>query len=314
MLKELAKGDDGSLSDIENKLNLDSALLQGIRKAEEDLAASLEAKGVNKETIQSLVENVALAIKSRGLNSQAEIQEYIRDDHKINIAAAGVIPAGAVAMAEALGFIVASPILLELAAIAAIGTLAYGAHTLLKEKLEEKDETDKDSSKMPSSPDPDQDPDDSKEQGKFFREAAKETVHQLIDKLNIEEHEGGKHGGHAVDRHVGKDLEWLKDRVDNDPGSRGRGIGSATSFPDLETANEVTKEVLRQNTDKIVEWIQSKDAQKGIPQGFSADIKKNIGFGINKNGIKRNDISRAVVVLRLIKSEIKVFTSYPEYK
>ncbi|CAL7960884.1 hypothetical protein MIDIC_230154 [Alphaproteobacteria bacterium] len=46
-------------------------------------------------------------------------------------------------------------------------------------------------------------------------------------KLNLERYEGGEGSGHTIERHVGKGVEYLKGRVEQEPSLR-KGGASAT--------------------------------------------------------------------------------------
>ena len=124
----------------------------------------------------------------------------------------------------------------------------------------------------------------------------------------MDDHEGGSWNGHTLERHDAKSEEWFKERFEKE-----KFLRSATSFPDIETGNRATREVMRQNAEKIAEWTQTSKAQKGEPKGFFAELEEVIGFGVNKAGIQKDDIKKVRIVLKLFNGEIKVYTSFPEY-
>ncbi len=120
----------------------------------------------------------------------------------------------------------------------------------------------------------------------------------VTEKFKLRDSEGGAHGGHSEERHVGKSGEYLK----------GRNLPEATTFPDYKTANEAVKEVLKHNNDDIVKWAESAKERETLPITKVFDNK--IGHGITKNGIKF-DSNKVKVVLVKIGKEVEVLTSYP---
>jgi len=65
------------------------------------------------------------------------------------------------------------------------------------------------------------------------------------DPANLQWHE--ENGGHTIDRHVGKDLQYLQSR----------GIREASTFPDLTTASTATARNLANNEATIGLWLSS---------------------------------------------------------
>ncbi|CAL7963080.1 hypothetical protein MIDIC_570005 [Alphaproteobacteria bacterium] len=105
------------------------------------------------------------------------------------------------------------------------------------------------------------------------KEVIKWTTEKIIrehTKLKLERYEGGEGGGHTIERHVEKGVEYLK----------GRNIDDATSFPDLRTANELTEEAVKQNVKDISNWAN--DQSKVGTQEFDYEFNKKIGYGIRK--------------------------------
>ncbi len=121
----------------------------------------------------------------------------------------------------------------------------------------------------------------------------------VTKEFDLKDSEGGKHGGHSEERHIGKDDKYLV----------GRKIPEATTFPDYKTANEAVKEVLKHNNDEIVKW--AKDDSERKTKGFEAVLdSKSIGHGITKDGVKFNT-NKVKIVLIKVGKDIEVLTSYP---
>ena len=57
-------------------------------------------------------------------------------------------------------------------------------------------------------------------------------------------------GGHTIRRHVGKNYNWLVERLKREPR-----LKSASSFYDYETAERVVEAAISQNAEKIKKWL-----------------------------------------------------------
>lgn len=94
--------------------------------------------------------------------------------------------------------------------------------------------------------------------------------------------------GHGIERHVGKTPAELQARYDTEPH-----ISSSSTFPDLETAEEVVHGALNQNKQAILDWLAG--PQMGLRR-FDYTGTKPIGFSIDRNG-NRIERTNAIVVL-----------------
>ena len=92
----------------------------------------------------------------------------------------------------------------------------------------------------------------------------------------------------------------------------GRNIKSASIYPDLKTANEATKQVLKNNEAEIVKWLENAQIN-GKPETFiKKDFKKSIGGGIEKDNKGLTSKTKARVVLRKSgEDKFTIITSYP---
>jgi RHS repeat-associated protein len=62
-------------------------------------------------------------------------------------------------------------------------------------------------------------------------------------------------GGHTIDRHVGKDVDYLQDRLSSQPN-----IDAASTYTSLTEANAVTQRILDQNEPRIDNWLANASA------------------------------------------------------
>ncbi len=138
------------------------------------------------------------------------------------------------------------------------------------------------------------------ENGKFYPE-----------KTNIADSEGGVHGGHSKERHVGKSDEYLKERairLAEKAALQKRTSPGASTFPDYKTANEATIEVLKQNSKAIEKW--AKTAPNGKVEPYFAEFTKSVGYGYTDEGV-RFESNKVATVLIKVGEKVEILTSYP---
>jgi len=107
--------------------------------------------------------------------------------------------------------------------------------------------------------------------------------------------------GHTIERHVGKTQKYLEDR----------GIRKATTYTDLKTANEVTKEILKDNEAEIVKWLEGANVKDN--EAFAIrDLGKVTGQGL-KEGEKELSQKKGgkVVIVKTGNNEFSIKTSFP---
>ncbi|URZ03974.1 RNase A-like domain-containing protein [Clostridium felsineum] len=116
-------------------------------------------------------------------------------------------------------------------------------------------------------------------------------------------------GGHTLDRHVGKSKEYLEKRV----GNMRQGSDGATSFSDKNTAIKATKDVLKQNLDKIDDWLVNRTSNRLT---LKTEHNFSVGYGVSKNSGKYIDnISKTVTVIQKTSDNelgFKIITCYPK--
>jgi len=109
-------------------------------------------------------------------------------------------------------------------------------------------------------------------------------------------------GGHTIDRHVGKDLEFLKSRD----------IGAASTFPDFATASRETASNLTQNHGGIRWWL-AKSKYKAMT--IDGTLRPGSGLTYLKDADMTVESSKIVTALRRdgrAPGGFRIHTSYPE--
>ena len=115
-----------------------------------------------------------------------------------------------------------------------------------------------------------------------------DLLHSVADFLvNLADEEGGAHGGHAIQEHVGKDQIYLINRIRASIwGNRfaGGGYSRAGTFPSLEAANKLINSVLAENRALVDQVIQGPPKSSAMlakrfksPTGFEAFTLSQMG-------------------------------------
>jgi len=83
-------------------------------------------------------------------------------------------------------------------------------------------------------------------------EARAELARRYIPRGSLSAHEGEVFGGHTIEKHVGKDVNYLADRLDAEPDSR-----FMSTFTDLDEANAAIGEALSKRQGEIWRFVKS---------------------------------------------------------
>jgi len=115
-------------------------------------------------------------------------------------------------------------------------------------------------------------------------------------------------GGHTEEKHVEKDLDYLRDRCAEDDISR------ASSYTDHVTANECVSTLIEDNREGIDQWLSKGEQSRLRLEGTFPD---NIGYSVSRdagpNIIDGCQSARAILVKDSAMSDgYKILTSYPE--
>ncbi|CAL7961835.1 hypothetical protein MIDIC_330031 [Alphaproteobacteria bacterium] len=140
-------------------------------------------------------------------------------------------------------------------------------------------------------------------------EVFKHALKDIVD-LKLSEHEGGDWDGHTIKQHTEKDKEEFLKKMADYKAKHGTDLEQASSYPDVTTAEVVTKEVIKKNVKEIEEWW--KKAYPYSKQEFKATFDKEIGYGLRKGADKLEPKTKAQVVLKkMADGSIKIISSYP---
>jgi hypothetical protein len=134
----------------------------------------------------------------------------------------------------------------------------------------------------------------------------------------------GVDGGHAIERHVGVSIEYLKDRtlgnIPNAPSGRVAG-----SYHDLQTADLATAIALEKNSSEISSWLQQDMSIKSNRRKLLKDIEINLddlGYAVRRLGSQKNptgweypDPTHVTIMLAyepgMPPHNFRIHTSYP---
>jgi Bacterial CdiA-CT RNAse A domain len=126
----------------------------------------------------------------------------------------------------------------------------------------------------------------------------------VVDRYDLVRDE--ERGGHTLKKHVGQTDEQLAERL-----RRERNISGASTWTDLETAEETVAEALRANRERIDGWMR-----RGYPRPNLAlhyDAGRVIGRSLRRGEDRLVDCTGAVIVLRADgPNSYYVLTAYPE--
>jgi hypothetical protein len=134
--------------------------------------------------------------------------------------------------------------------------------------------------------------------------AGASVAQSIRDRYDLSHDE--ERGGHTLRKHVGRTDLQLAERLRVE-----RHISAASTWIDLETAEETVTEALANNSDRVEKWIR-----RGYPRPNLAlhyDAGRVIGRTLTRREARAVDSTSAVVVLRADGPETYyVLTTYPE--
>ena len=112
-------------------------------------------------------------------------------------------------------------------------------------------------------------------------------------------------GGHTLDRHVGKSIEYLTERAKK---LKGKG---ATTYLDKTVATKAVKDVLLQNKSKIIEWLSNSNDQRLV---LKTEHSFCVGSGVKKGSdVLTEGLNTTNTIIEKCNNEFgfRIITSYP---
>jgi hypothetical protein len=132
--------------------------------------------------------------------------------------------------------------------------------------------------------------------------AVKSSV--VVDRYDLAHDE--ERGGHTLQKHLGQTDEQLAERL-----RREQNISAASTWTDLETAEETVAEALRANRERVDGWMRRDYPRPNLALHY--DAGQVIGRSLRRGGDRPVDCTSAVIVLRADgPNRYYVLTTYPE--
>ena len=119
--------------------------------------------------------------------------------------------------------------------------------------------------------------------------------------LEADEHRGG----HTVKKHVGRTDAELRERLE-----RERDISAASTWTDLDAAEETVGEALRADRPRIEQWEERGSRRPNLALHYNAG--RVIGRSMYSGSDQSEPVTHAVIVLRADGPGFFVLTTYPE--
>jgi hypothetical protein len=136
------------------------------------------------------------------------------------------------------------------------------------------------------------------------REDMRRETTPSSDRYDLESDE--QHGGHTLDKHVGRTDGQLRERLEREPR-----ISAASTWTDLDTAETVVAEALRVEHYRVEKWTA-----RGYPRANLAlhfDARRPVGRSLRRGDSQTVECTGAVIVLRATGPDTSyVLTTYPE--
>jgi hypothetical protein len=133
------------------------------------------------------------------------------------------------------------------------------------------------------------------------RDAARANRSDARYDLEADEHRGG----HTVKKHVGRTDAELRERLE-----RERDISAASTWTDLDAAEETVGEALRADRPRIEQWEERGSRRPNLALHYNAG--RVIGRSMYSGSDQSEPVTHAVIVLRADGPGFFVLTTYPE--
>jgi hypothetical protein len=112
-------------------------------------------------------------------------------------------------------------------------------------------------------------------------------------------------GGHTIDKHVGKPREYLIARL--------KEVWDASSYNDMLTAENVTRQTIIADLDAITAWFRSKDPNDRRFRNPGGAGLREIGYMVSRdNYFPTPKFDSSIVLRKAPQCRILIYTSFPE--
>lgn len=129
-----------------------------------------------------------------------------------------------------------------------------------------------------------------------------EKLLDYFTKFNLSDHETTEI---SFDSYINKPEDWLKTRL-----RRNVNLHIASSYYDLEKASDSVKEVVFQNSEQIVRWLNNPESP--LQRQFIGEFNDPIGHGFLRSSPDfLKSLSKARLVLAKKSNGIQVISTYP---
>jgi hypothetical protein len=113
------------------------------------------------------------------------------------------------------------------------------------------------------------------------------------------------HGGHTLQRHIGKTDAELHERLEKES------ISTDSTYTDRSTAEMAVAAAVRENREKIQRWLHRLGGHSNLVLDYDSTVP--LGKSMRRDDAQSFPCSHAVVILKWISAEeYYVLTSYPE--
>ncbi len=129
-----------------------------------------------------------------------------------------------------------------------------------------------------------------------------EKLLDFFAKFNLSDHETKEV---SFENYINKPEDWLQTRL-----RRNVNLHIASSYYNLEKAKDSIKEVVFQNSEQIVRWLNNPEST--LQRQFVGEFNEPIGHGfLRSNPDSFKSFSKARLVLAKKSNEIQVISTYP---
>jgi hypothetical protein len=117
-----------------------------------------------------------------------------------------------------------------------------------------------------------------------------------------------RHGGHTLERHVGRTDAELRERLQHEPN-----ISAASTYTDRTTAERTIAAAIAQNSEKMSRWQERGPRRPNLVLDYTNPTDP-VGRVMFSRAMVSIPCDHAIVVLRAEGDDYYVLTSYPECK